>query len=715
MTDKMYREYKVLKGSEIRGGQLRLPRAIAIHKAALLHPCVTVKSCIRNMADAEIIILTLHRLSIPDEPVYPIQEVEEVAVICTKEDLSLPEVYALRKDFPVGLPHSNARAFEHPVSLCISDVPFSDFRHQFNAYDYINYIINWFNRNSLGLLHEKDRPLEVFFQFNKICTFKNIQSVNICYGLYAELSKLTSTLEFVSKNKATHYIVNIPTNSNVSKNMACLPKTIGELADISSVVGKSVPDTILQTLVSTVAGKTQLPLLILLYIPSKRMARGKDERIDLFLVRIASKARDIRHKYGILAPENFKKWFNEIPIEIIFTVEPVVRQYNALFNAKDLLYKKLAIVGAGTLGSNILDSFVREGISEEVVFLDFDYLLPHNVARHILPPNVVMHSKVKALENHYNGIIGQKITAIEGDMLRLSENDKKSIYKDTDLIVDASTSVAVERKIAFEPYSEKYRCCTVFLNPKGNELVMLMEDKARTQRLDLLEMSYQRNLIIRSELSSHLEMADQQRTNSFSCRSISSILDYDNVGILAGVASQQIQKASKRDDCSLCIWRVDGQDSTVSKISLNISKWKQYKSGDIQVYLANDVQNEMENQKRQSHDKETGGCLFGCYDKDRRIIYVLYMHPAPCDSQSTPASFIRGYEGLSQVKNEISRKTYHQVAYLGEWHSHPNGNCAPSSTDKEQFQQMSDWLEQEDLPFVQAISGNDGIYINAKM
>lgn len=711
----MYREYKVLKGSEIRGSQLRLPRAIAIHKAALLHPCVTVNSCSRNTADAEIIILTLHRLSIPDEPVYPIQEVEEVAVICTKEDLSLPEVYALRKDFPVGLPHSNARAFEHPVSLCISDVPFSDFRHQFNAYDYINYIINWFNRNSLGLLHEKDRPLEVFFQFNKICTFKNIQSVDTCYGLYTELSKLTSTLEFVSKNKATHYIVNIPTNSNVSKNMACLPKTIGELADISSVIGKSVPDTILQTLVSTVAGKTQLPLLILLYIPSKRMARGKDERIDLFLVRITPKARDIRHKYGILAPENFKKWFNEIPIEIIFTVEPVARQYNALFNAKDLLYKKLVVVGAGTLGSNILDSFVREGISEEVVFLDFDYLLPHNVARHILPPNVVMHSKVKALENHYSGIIDQKITAIEEDMLRLSENDKKSIYKDTNLIVDASTSVAVERKIAFEPYSEKYRCCTVFLNPKGNELVMLMEDKARTQRLDLLEMSYQRNLIIRPELSSHLEIADQQRTNSFSCRSISSILDYDNVGILAGIASQQIQKASKRDDCSLCIWRVDGQDSTVSKISLNISKWKQYKSEDIQVYLANDVQNEMENQKRQSHDKETGGCLFGCYDKDRRIIYVLYMHPAPCDSQSTPASFIRGCEGLSQVKNEISRKTYHQVAYLGEWHSHPNGNCAPSSTDKEQFRQMSDWLEQEDLPFVQAISGNDGIYINAKI
>ena len=81
---KMYKEYKILKGSEIRGSQLRLPRAITIHKAALLHPCVTVNSCIRNSADAEIIILTLHRLSIPDEPVYPIQEVEEIAVFVRK-------------------------------------------------------------------------------------------------------------------------------------------------------------------------------------------------------------------------------------------------------------------------------------------------------------------------------------------------------------------------------------------------------------------------------------------------------------------------------------------------------------------------------------------------------------------------------------------------------------------------------------------------------
>lgn len=711
----MYRGDKVIKGSEIRESQLRLPRAIAIHKAALLHPYVTVKSYIRNTASAEIIILTLHRLSIPDEPIYPIQETEEVAIICTKEDFNAPEVYVLRKDFPIGLPHSNAKPFEHPVSLCISDVPFSDFRHQFNAYDYINYIIRWFNLNSLGQLHEKNRPLEVFFQFNKICCLKNIQSRNSCYGLYAELSELTSTLEFVSKNRATHYILNIPTNSNVSKNIACLPQTIGDLAGISSVIGKSVPDTILSALISTVAGKTSMPLLVILYMPLKRTTKDDNERIDLFLVKIEMKDTDIRHKHKILKDEGFEKWFREIPVEIIFTVEPMTRLGNALFNGKELLYKKSVIIGIGTLGSNILDYFVREGVSEEIAFLDFDYLLPHNVCRHVLPPSAVMHSKVKAMKNHYSSIIEQKITAIEGDILRLSENDKKRVYDETDLIIDASTSVAVERKIAFEPYNEKCRRCTVFFNPKGNELVMFLEDKERKQRLDLLEMSYQRNLIVRPELASHLDTVDQRRTNSFSCRSVSSILDYDNVGILAAVASQQIKNASKVDDCCLCIWSVDSQDSTVNKIVLNISEWEQYKFGDIQVYLAKDIQNEMEDQKIRSLDKETGGCLFGCYDKDRRIIYILYMHPAPCDSKCTPASFIRGCEGLLQVRDDISRKTYHQVVYLGEWHSHPNSSSTPSYIDKKQFLEMSEQLEQEDLPFVQAISGNNGIYINAKM
>ena len=509
--------------------------------------------------------------------------------------------------------------------------------------------------------------------------------------------------------------MNIATNNNVSKNIACIPKKIGDLAEISSAMGKSIPDAIIDILVSTVAGKSIMPLLIILYMPLTKKSLEENTRIDLFLVKTEVKAIDIRHKYNILTDENFKKWFYDVPIDIIFTIGPMTRHDNAFFNGKKTLYKKVVIVGAGTLGSNILDYFIREGVSEEILILDFDCLLPHNICRHVLMPDVVMHSKALAMKKSYNYILDQKIKAINSDILQLSQHDKERIYSETDLLIDVSTSVAVERNIAFESYNELCRRCTVFLNPKGNELVLFLEDKDRKQRLDLLEMSYQRNLIINPKLDSHLDVGDQKRTNNFNCRSISSILDYDNVGILAAIASQQIKKTTQTDNCCLCVWNVDNQDGTVSKVLLSISEWELYDLGDIHVYLSKDVLGEIEEYKMQSSDKEIGGCLFGCYDKDRRIIYILYIHPAPCDSECNPASFIRGYEGLLQVRDNILKKTYNQVVYLGEWHSHPNSSKTPSSIDKKQFLDMSELLEQEDLPFVQVISGKNGVYINAKM
>lgn len=162
------KHYKIIEGSEVRGSDLRLPRAISIYRAALAHKQATVKSCRRKSDGSEVIIMELSRLEIPDEPEFPIHVKEDIAVRCLKEDLNMPEVYAIRKDFPIGLPHSNAMPFAHPVSLCISDVLFADIKPQFNAFDFINLIIRWFNLNSIGELHEKDRPLEVF---SNITTF----------------------------------------------------------------------------------------------------------------------------------------------------------------------------------------------------------------------------------------------------------------------------------------------------------------------------------------------------------------------------------------------------------------------------------------------------------------------------------------------------------------------------------------------------------------
>ena len=91
------------------------------------------------------------------------------------------------------------------------------------------------------------------------------------------------------------------------------------------------------------------------------------------------------------------------------------------------------------------------------------------------------------------------------------------------------------------------------------------------------------------------------------------------------------------------------------------------------------------------------------------------MVPAPKDSIQTPMSFVRGFKGLTAEYERIPKLTYHQVRYLGEWHSHPNFSNAPSDTDKKQFNELYEEQQSQDLPFVQMIYGNNGLFINAKM
>ena len=68
---------------------------------------------------------------------------------------------------------------------------------------------------------------------------------------------------------------------------------------------------------------------------------------------------------------------------------------------------------------------------------------------------------------------------------------------------------------------------------------------------------------------------------------------------------------------------------------------------------------------------------------------------------------------FKEVQDSINLKTYYQVRYLGEWHSHPSGSNTPSTLDKKQFDEMSTDHLLQNIPFVQAIIGDNGVYVNA--
>ena len=703
---------KIIKGSAVRGDQLRIPRAMAIYKAALRYPRAKDVTCRINSHGDEIILMTLYQLEVPDEPVYDIREEEEVAIICHKEDFFIPEVYALRPDFPTELPHSNARSYLHPVSLCVSDVTFADIRPQFNAYDFIGLIRRWLNLSSVNQLHEADRPLEVFFSFHEVCCIVNERTDVNPYVRYSKKTKMSSTLEFVTKSNATHYLISLPTEKIHTSNFARIPQAMGDLRTVHSIGQYGLTDSLLIELTNTVAGKATLPLLMLVFITQTSRDNKKTSK-DLFLIKTSSSPSEIVHKKITLSQSTFEQWFNQLPVEVILLDVMASRFGNAVNNGIADGFKKVGVIGTGTLGAAVIDHFIREGCSEEVAIVDYDILLPHNLSRHTLTPDKVMTSKVRSLKDSYRGIFFQKLTAIEGNILMLSGNDKERFYKGAELVMDLSTSIAVERVLAHNPGT--FRRCTSFLNPKGDEIVLLMEDDVRVHRLDLLEMDYYRSLITDERFIQHLEQTDTVRTNSFSCRAESMILNYENVRALSAIVTSQIRKYYANKQPCLNIWHIDADSGTVSSLPMKMTEWSMIKQGNIEVCVSKEVENEIDNMSLASPEKETGGCLFGSYDRDFNVIYVYYMVQGPEDSVHTPVSFVRGFKGLTQEYERITKLTYHQVRYLGEWHSHPNMSNAPSSTDKKQFDELWEEQQSQDLPFVQMIHGNNGLLVKAVM
>lgn len=707
--------YKEIKGSVIRAEDLRLPRAISIYNSIkIIGNCVLIE-CRRKTDSSEVILFTLKRIGVPEEPAFNIHNEEDIAIVCSKSDLAFPEVYALREDFPIALPHSNARSHLRPVSLCISDVPFSDIRHQFSAYDFLCYIRRWLLLNSRNILHEADRPIEVFFAAPKFCELRLRTACDSNYALLSAKTDSTYTIDLVRKNKASHFMVGICITPMMTRSFAAMPQTMGELAAYKDMNGIALHLSILDRVLSLASADNTLPILVSLFIEQFKTDSKTETRIDIFAVLIDQSACTIRHKMHAMSESSFFEWYNSLKVELLFTLHQPFLLQNRESNRISHTLDKVTFIGCGTLGGNVIDNLVREGFCDHAVLVDYDYYLPHNTSRHVLPVTSTMQHKAKSLKEYLKGICNQKIDVVIGDMLSMTEAQRKRAFFQTSLIVDASTSIAVERRLALDDRLAGVRKCTVFLTPKGTDLVFLLENSDGSQRLDLLEMSYLRAILTDATLSSHLDTSGIIRTNDFSCRSESSVINYDDVKMLGAIVSQQIKACTTDSKAFIGIWHVNESDSTVCKTIPLIQKWTNRNVNDIQIFIANDLIDEITSQIKAKGELETGGCLIGCYDKDRRIIYLIYQINEPKGSVCTPCSFIRGCEGLNASFEEIKIKTANQVRYMGEWHSHPNGSSSPSEADKRQYAEMSKHQEYEDVPFVQLIIGNCDLYLNARM
>src|ERR1035441_4438671 len=90
------------------------------------------------------------------QTVHDIRRLEPVGIVFVPDDLRLPEVLALREDFPIDLPHQNMRPSSGPRSLCLYEEPYSEIKLHWSTTGFVERIREWLRLTARGELHQEE-------------------------------------------------------------------------------------------------------------------------------------------------------------------------------------------------------------------------------------------------------------------------------------------------------------------------------------------------------------------------------------------------------------------------------------------------------------------------------------------------------------------------------------------------------------------------------
>ena len=734
--------YKEIQGTVVEIDNLRT-RAKSIALAALNHPHTLNPKFLVQDDNTEVICLTLD-IQIPQHTKNDIREHENIAIICYPDDEYFPEIYALRSDFPLGLPHTNARPYEYPVSLCVTEDNFQEVKHRFNAFEFIEKIRNWLSLTSRNKLHAEDQALEPFF-FQKGYVVLSRQNKIDINNFYIEQFAETSILYKIQNEKnekGKYFCIPIKADEQISGYIRRTPQKIEDLTGIVSINQKNVSvylsqifNQINNALLSD-KNTLQKKIAFCCFIPVKRHATDeKSERTDtLFFVaektigeigienEVWAKSPDKNSVVQLIGKVFKQEHFEQVNIELYSTIDDFSRSTTSIYNNVEENTNKFVLIGAGALGSQVLSLFARTGFGKWTI-IDYDTLLPHNLARHALNRNAIGHSKVIKLAEQLNDLLDEKdfCKPINENFCKIHKNeDIISEMKSAEAIIDISTSIAVERLLARD-YGDMIstRRISAFLNPTGQDLVILAEDAERKNRLDFLEMEYYRFLFKNEKLHDHLNFDDglKIRYNRNSCREVSSRINQTDISVMSSICAKAIRKTIENQNAVISIWHINSDDFTVQKHSTNPTKWDEIcPDKEWKTYLNQQLLKEMQSLRTQKLPKETGGVLLGSVDTERKIIYIYDTIFAPKDSEETSSTFKRGIDGVFDEYEKYQKITNNQIQYLGEWHSHPQRySTNPSLLDNKLFSSLSETMYRQGYPFLMGILGDDNISITFRM
>jgi len=689
----------------------------------------------KNSDDDEIIVFDVE-VEVPQNKVHDIHPRERIAVTFRGTDHVMPKIEALRNDFP-AVPHLNLHRQVFPRDICLYAERYEELKRRWTAPRLVRHIRDWLARTAKGQLHQPDQPLEpILLDYSGHIILPREITNNSGAGpperLCARLAPFSDeTRPFLITSPAQSTGGTVPFIASVHRSSPQVHGTINrrpvslvELADLVASAGLKLIEELRDRLKRWKVedgGYLESHLVLVILFPKTRIAGGPIEAVDTWSFLLGDKIRTLGAKLGVwqiqegavgvLLTPDLSKRGEDVAVDVLNTAYALDHSTAAALNGhKPWHAHTIAAIGIGALGSQTVINLSRSGFGTWTL-IDYDLLMPHNLARHALFEPFVGWPKAQGVAEVANATISgsTRFSVLRADLLNPGDQAAAlaECLSKADTILDMSASVEVARRLASD-IDGGGRRISLFLSPDGSDLVLLAEDRDRTAGLDAIEMQYYRAILDDERLQGHLKPGIGQKRYGQSCRDVTRILPHNLVALHAAIGASALQEISEQTMAAIEVWRGDSARN-VQHVRVIPRPVIRHLSGGWTIITDQGLLDKLHVLRHRKLPNETGGVLLGSFDTERRFIYVSDSLASPPDSQEWPTLYIRGSDGLRTALAQAEESTNGMLEYVGEWHSHPIGSSTvPSPDDIKVFAWLTELMERDGLPAMMMIVGDPG-------
>lgn len=105
-----------------------------------------------------------------------------------------------------------------------------------------------------------------------------------------------------------------------------------------------------------------------------------------------------------------------------------------------------------------------------------------------------------------------------------------------------------------------------------------------------------------------------------------------------------------------------------------------YNINDLKIIVNDKILDDIRKYYCLNTNYETGGILLGKFNKENRVVEITEVHELKTNFFSR-ILYKRSGRKAQKIINRRWHETNGVINYIGEWHTHPNMQAVPSSTD----------------------------------